>query len=201
MKKVNMFLYDNGHGLETPGKCSPNWELGILQEAEYVRRLVAEIKKRRPNLVRILVPETTDVPLNQRCVRANRLAHNYSLTNYLYVSMHLNAALKPNTGTGYEVFTFTGQSASDEYATAFFNIYAKHTVNTLKGRTDTVSDGDVDKEANFAVLRDTICSSILIEHAFMDTKHDYQWLLSNEGFNAIVDAHIEFIDTLNNLPK
>lgn len=62
-------LIDNGHGSNTPGKCSPD---GRLKEYAYAReiatRLEAELRKQGVDAERI-VKEEIDVPLSERCRR------------------------------------------------------------------------------------------------------------------------------------
>ena len=66
-------LIDNGHGIETLGKRSPD---GRLREYAYTRevadRVVKALTAAGIDAVRI-VPEDADVPLSERCTRANTL--------------------------------------------------------------------------------------------------------------------------------
>ena len=61
------------------------------------------------------------------------------------------------------------------------------------------SDGDVDKEENFYILRYTNCPAILTENLFMDTEKDCRFLMSKEGQRAIIDMHVAAIIEINNL--
>lgn len=80
-------LIDNGHGSNTPGKCSPD---GRLKEYAYTReiatRLEAELRKQGVDAERI-VKEEIDVPLSERCRRANE----YKASDTILVSIHCNA--------------------------------------------------------------------------------------------------------------
>ena len=64
-------LIDNGHGIETLGKRSPD---GRLREYAYTREIADRVVKALTaagiDAVRI-VPEDADVPLSERCTRAN----------------------------------------------------------------------------------------------------------------------------------
>ena len=77
-------LIDNGHGSNTPGKCSPD---GRLKEYAYAReiavRLEAELRKQGVDAERI-VKEEIDVPLSERCRRANE----YKSGDTILVSIH-----------------------------------------------------------------------------------------------------------------
>ena len=81
-------LIDNGHGSNTPGKRSPD---GRLREYAYTReiasRLEMELRKNGIDAERI-VKEEIDVPLAERCRRANE----YKASEAILVSIHCNAA-------------------------------------------------------------------------------------------------------------
>jgi N-acetylmuramoyl-L-alanine amidase len=55
------------------------------------------------------------------------------------------------------------------------------------------SDGDVDKESNFWVLRKTMMSAILSENFFMTNKKECELLLSEDGRDRIAKIHFQMI--------
>lgn len=55
------------------------------------------------------------------------------------------------------------------------------------------SDGDPDQEANFSILHKTACAACLTENGFMDCKESLEFLLTEEGKQAIVDLHVQGI--------
>jgi N-acetylmuramoyl-L-alanine amidase len=59
----------------------------------------------------------------------------------------------------------------------------------IRIRRDT-SDGDSDFEADFYVLRRTSCTAVLTENLFMDNLGDADFLLTQEGREAIVSLHV-----------
>lgn len=66
-------LIDNGHGVETPGKRSPD---GRFREYKYNReiaRAVVEHLQLRGYDAELLVPEENDISLEERVRRANRI--------------------------------------------------------------------------------------------------------------------------------
>ena len=68
-----LILLDPGHGLNTPGKRSPD---GTLLEYAYTRDLARQIVttlKARGYDSELLVPETEDIPLKERVRRANAI--------------------------------------------------------------------------------------------------------------------------------
>ena len=192
------FLIDNGHGEETPGKRSPLWPGGYqLLEWEYNRLIAKEVVNRLKSLgvmAELLVPEKTDVSLNERCRRANKIAQAIGRKNCLLVSIHVNAStgLPTAKAKGWEVHTYTGQSVSDAYATVFYNEAMALLLGDTKMRGDW-SDKDPDFDSNFAVLRDTVCPSVLTENLFMDNVDDCKFLLSESGKKKIVDIHVNAI--------
>ena len=109
-------LLDNGHGEETPGKCSPVWPDGSrLREYEFARDIVRRIFDRlhaRGVVAEIVVPELRDVPLYVRSNRVNGICDVAGKSNCLLVSVHANAG----GGTGWEAHTCLGDSMSDRYS-------------------------------------------------------------------------------------
>ena len=50
------------------------------------------------------------------------------------------------------------------------------------------SDGDMDYEENFYILRHTLCPAVLVENFFYDNPDDLRFLESEEGQARIVEA-------------
>ena len=59
-------------------------------------------------------------------------------------------------------------------------------------RTD-MSDGDMDWEEGFYILRKSCCPAVLTENFFMDNPQDLDYLQTRSGKQAIVDTHVEGI--------
>lgn len=189
-----MVLMDNGHGENTPGKRSPD---GKFLEYLYTREVTQEVQRELVKMgieCELLVREFLDVPLSERVRRVNEYCKKYGAKNVVLLSVHVNAAgdgSKWMTGTGIEVWTSNGKTRSDELAQMFIES-AKENHKGMKIRTD-YSDGDADKEAQFAVLAKTKCAAVLSENGFMDNKKDVEYLLSPEGKRAVVMSHVEAI--------
>lgn len=186
-----LWLLDNGHGgvidgiYQTPGKRSPKWSDGSqLFEGEFNRAIVNRLVELCvPAGIRyqVIVPELEDISLGERVRRANSF---HAQDSCIYVSVHSNAG----GGKGYEVFTSQGQTKSDQVATVFFDHFQKQFPH--KAMRSDVSDGDVDKEANFYVLRKTLMPAILTENFFMDNEEECkQILMTREGRDKIALAH------------
>ena len=182
---------DSGHGKDVAGKCSPDKSLLEWQWAREIKYRVAEsLESQKIALCFDINPEDTEPGLT---VRANRANAVYTKNNgkTIFVSIHVNAA---GNGTdwlnarGWEIYTTKGLTRSDELATDIWNECNK--IFTPKGLTmrKDMSDGDVDKEANFTVIYKTLCPSVLVENFFMDNKDDLKYLLSEEGKSDIVEG-------------
>lgn len=180
-------LIDNGHGSNTPGKRSPD---GRLREYAYNReiaeRLVMELRKNGIDAERI-VKEEIDVPLAERCRRANE----YKASEAILVSIHCNAAGNGSdwmSARGWEAWTSVGKTKADKLATCLYE-NAEYCLPGMKIRKD-MTDGDQDKESGFYILKHTKCPAVLTENLFQDNKKDVEFLLSEEGKLAIVNMHV-----------
>ena len=126
-------LLDNGHGEETPGKCSPVWPDGsCLREYEFARDIVRRVFDRlhaRGVVAEIIVPELRDVPLYVRANRVNGICDVAGKENCLLVSVHANAG----GGTGWEAHTYLGDSMSDRYSALFYEKAESSTAGGMDG--------------------------------------------------------------------
>lgn len=185
-------LLDNGHGVDCAGKRSPIWADGSqLFEWEFNRDIVRRIAAKLDDLAiryEILTPETNDVSLQERCRRANQYQQMYN--NCVLFSIHGNAG----GGTGWECYTSKGTTKADEIATLLYN-EAEKEFTGWKIRKD-YTDGDADKEANFYILRHTVCPAVLTENFFMDNEKDCKLMLSESGRERIAKIHINVIKKL-----
>ena len=187
-------LIDNGHGRETAGKRSPD---GRLLEWSYnreiARRVVADLQSEH-FYASLLVPEDQDISLAERCKRVNRVCSVLGRQNVCLISIHVNAAGRGDkwyNATGWCCYTSKGQTEGDKLA----NCLCAAALQILPGhrmRFD-YSDGDPDQEANFTILHKTACAACLTENGFMDCKESLEFLLTDEGKQAIVDLHVQGI--------
>ena len=213
-------LIDNGHGLNTPGKRSPD---GTLIEAAYTReiarRIVSDLTDRGYD-AELLVPENEDISLSERVRRVNeicltnepsRTTHRHGrprsaisssspaptgdlMPNVILISIHVNAAgngSKWLNATGWSVYTCKGQTESDRLADCLCEAAIKHFPGR-RIRTDFY-DSDPDWEENFSLLSNTLCPAVLTENFFMDSRSDLEYIRSRVGKQAVVDTHVEGI--------
>lgn len=213
-------LIDNGHGVNTAGKCSPDRRLReYAWSREIARRLEQALRTEGYDAQRI-VTEETDISLTERCRRANAIAAKVGTANCILVSLHSNAAGgdgKWKTAGGWCVYTSPGKTKADSLATSLWNAanivlkpYAdRFRVLQAQGAYDSRqvpfradwSDGDPDYEARFTVLTGTRCPAVLTESLFQDNKSDVDFLLSEEGKQVIVKLHVEGIKNYINAAK
>jgi N-acetylmuramoyl-L-alanine amidase len=133
----------------------------------------------------LIYDDVLDTDLTTRINIANRVYEKDKRA--VVLSIHSNASPdgidKP--GTGFEVFTSPGQTSSDPIA----SVFCDKCIELYPGkrfRSDK-SDGDMDKEAKFAILTRTMCPAILVESLFMDNREEAEYLNSEEGQEAIAE--------------
>lgn len=194
-------LIDNGHGINTPGKGSP-YALNSVKPSLYIREweycrdiakeIVKELKLKGYDAV-LLVPEPVDVPLRERCRRANMY---YQFDKDVFVvSIHLNASgtgVKWMDANGWSVYTSKGITKSDVLAEKLIDAAVK----TFKGKKIRIYQNahlSKDFEENFTILTGTSCPAVLTENFFQDNIEDVKYLLSEEGKKEVVRCHVDGI--------
>lgn len=182
-------IIDNGHGVETPGKGSPD---GRLREWAYNRRLgasIADALARRGRQVHMLVPEDRDIPLGERCARANGLC---GAGDAVLVSIHVNASACTgwHEPRGWSAFVCPGASASSQRLARDLTAAAR--ARGLLGNRATPPCGFW--TASLAICRGTRCPAVLTENMFMDNRADVDFLLSEHGLAALTAVHVEALE-------
>lgn len=184
-------LIDNGHGKNTPGKCSPD---GRLREWKYNREIAVAVYERLKALgydTELIVREDTDISLTERCRRVNQWCSKVGTSNCIFVSVHVNAAGHGTwlNATGWS--GWVGPNASNKSKQMARIFYEEAEKRGLKGNR-SVPSGKY-WVGNFTVLTKTKCPAVLTENLFQDNREDVNYLLSDEGRKTIVDLHVEAI--------
>ncbi len=182
-------LIDNGHGAETPGKCSPDGRLREYAWTRDIARRVCDKLKASGYDARLLVPELNDVSLRERVRRVNSVCAGAGSDNVLLVSIHVNAA---GTGQWHNASGWTAwiaPNASQRSRKLAMLLNAEAVNLNLKGNRSR----EPFFTGNFAILRDTKCPAVLTENMFQDNLHDVAYLLSDRGQSEITDLHITAI--------
>ena len=181
-------LIDPGHGIDTPGKRSPDGKF-----REYLwNRQVADLLGARLVAMGIdaspIVTETNDIPLSTRVQRVNRICSKVGASNVILVSIHANAAGNGEwmNAKGWSCYTSKGNTESDRIAECLYDAFEKEFPDR-KIRKD-LSDGDRDWEENFYVLAKSRCPAVLLENFFYDNPEECVFLLKEETKERIASA-------------
>ena len=181
-------LIDNGHGENTPGKCSPDKR---LKEWEYNRLIAREVVNQLKSQgydAELIVEETKDISLSERVRRVNRWCDRLGASNVVFISVHVNAA---GNGGWYNARGWTGwvaPNASEKSKDLARILYGYAEKAGLQGNRS------VPKYkywmGNFTVIAKTKCPAVLTENLFQDNREDVDFLLSDKGKSEIVALHI-----------
>ncbi len=182
-------LLDPGHGIDTPGKRSPDGSF-----LEYLwNRQVADLVLSRLRSVGLdadlVVTETNDISLRTRAMRVNRICDRLGARNVLLVSIHSNAAGNGRIwmyAQGWSCYTSPGKTKADALAECMYDSFAR-AFPEKRMRRD-LSDGDSDQEVDFYILTKTKCPAVLLENFFFDNREECAWLLREETKERIADA-------------
>lgn len=184
-----IILIDSGHGNNTPGKRSPD---SRLLEWRYTREIAVEVVSRLKAMgynAQQLVTEDTDIPLGTRCKRVNDICKHFGASNVLLVSIHCNAAGadgKWHDARGWQACVSMNASAKSKQLAC--HLFDAAQAQGLKLRSPR--PGQKWWQQNLAICRDTNCPAVLTENLFQDNKQDVDFLLSDEGREAIVSLHV-----------
>lgn len=190
MNKV--VLIDNGHGIETPGKRSPD---GKLREGVWAREVASLIVRSLCSIgidARLLTPEPNDIVLPVRVERVNSLCRKIGADNVLVVSVHVNAADNGKSWDAARGFlSLIAPNAGDGSKRLARLLYEASEMRGLKGNRSVPKEKYVVQ--SLAICRDTKCAAVMTENLFMDNAEDCAYLLSDEGKKTIAAAHVEAI--------
>lgn len=186
-------LIDNGHGKETPGKCSPDGRLLEYRYARLIAKGIVDSLKERGHDAELLVPEENDVALKVRAERANRIARQHGKEQTVLISIHVNAA--GGDGKWHDASGWSGWVASkSSQATRLLatTLLAEAKRRGLCGNRSIPAQGYW--TADFYILRATVCPAVLTENLFQDCRKDVDYLLSDAGKKGIIGLHTDAIE-------
>ncbi len=189
-----LILIDPGHGIDTPGKRSPDGKF-----LEYLwNRQIADLLLDRFMIMGIdaslVVTETNDISLSTRVQRVNKMCSKVGASNVILLSIHSNAAgdgSKWMSAQGWSCYTSKGETKSDVIAECLYDAFETE-FSDRKIRKD-MSDGDMDWEENFCVLAKSKCPAVLLENFFYDNRDECAWLLKDETKERIADTIVKGI--------
>ena len=165
MKLKTSITLDPGHGGHDPGALSPRG----LKEKDVALKVCLRTAALLQPVMPVHLTRSDDrfIELAERAAIANRNGCGF------FLSVHCNSG-PPGQGSGFEVFTTRGETAADPFAIDLFREFAGEFPGHAK-RMD-LSDGDEDKEADFAVLRHSRMPAALFELEFIHTERGHQLL-------------------------
>ena len=187
-------LIDPGHGIDTPGKRSPD---GLFLEYLWNRQVADLILEGLLSAgvdASLVVTETNDVSLRNRVNRVNTICNRLGASNVLLVSIHANAAGNGSAwmnARGWSCYTSKGKTKSDQVAECLYDAFEEE-FQDRKIRKD-MSDGDRDWEENFYVLQKSKCPAVLLENFFYDNREECAWMLQEETKKRIASAAVKGI--------
>lgn len=187
-------LIDPGHGIDTPGKRSPD---GLFREYLWNRQVADLILDGLLSAgvdAALLVTETNDVTLRNRVNRVNTICNRVGASNVLLVSVHANAAGNGSAwmnARGWSCYTSKGKTKSDQVAECLYDAFEAE-FQDRKIRKD-MGDGDRDWEENFYVLQKSKCPAVLLENFFYDNREECAWMLQDETKRRIAGAAVKGI--------
>lgn len=190
-----LIILDSGHGIDTPGKCSPDKR---LLEWKFARELTTLIisKFLGVKIINLMEGIDKDESLSSRCRRINTLAKTDKQT--IVISIHVNAAgngSKWLNAQGWSVFVSNNASNnSKRLADCLYNQAYASKIKTRKPSKDQKY-----WVKNLAICRDTNCPAVLVENMFMDNKQDVEYLLSQEGKDNLANIVVKGIKDYFNI--
>lgn len=195
-----IILIDNGHGINTPGKCSPD---GRFKEYAWAREIAKMLYNRLKDsyTTKLITPEEVDISLATRVKRVNDVCLEHGAKNVLLISIHTDAAGadgKWHNARGFSARVGTNASSrSKKLASCLWN---RAIEMGLKGNRCVPNEKYIAQ--NLYILKNTHCPAVLTENLFQDNKDDVDFLLSAEGKKKIVEMHVKgIIDYINYAKK
>lgn len=195
-----IILIDNGHGINTPGKCSPD---GRFKEYAWAREIAKMLYNRLKDsyTTKLITPEEVDISLATRVKRVNEVCLEHGAKNVLLISIHTDAAGADGKWHNARGFSArVGTNASSRSKKLASCLWSRAIEMGLKGNRCVPNEKYIAQ--NLYILKYTHCPAVLTENLFQDNKEDVDFLLSAEGKKKIVDMHVKgIIDYINYAKK
>ena len=187
-----IILIDNGHGYNTPGKCSPDGKFKEWKKnRDLARDIVMELKDDGYD-ARLIVTEENDISLSERVQRVNYICRKEGTSNVILVSIHSNAAGadgKWHSARGFSAHVSLNASDKSKRLAKF--LWQRAIEYGLKGNRCVPQEMFIAQ--NLYILRHTVCPAVLTENLFYDNQEDLEMLQSQQGHDKIVLAHLRAI--------
>ena len=197
MDSKKVVILGTAHGVNTPGKCSPDKK---FREYKFSREVIADLKPKLEalgltvyvDITQDSVPRPPVAELSHRCRIVNGICAKHGVKNCVYVSIHVNAAGSGGvwrTARGFAVYV--ARQCSDASKRLAKSLWERAIAMGLKGNRSVPKE--LYKQANFYVIKNTNCPAVLTENLFQDNHEDVEFLMSAEGKAKIVELHYQCI--------
>ena len=174
-------ILDAGHGIDTPGKCSPD---GLFREYKWCREMATLVKELLEgegyDVTYICEGVEKDTKLGTRVNMVNKLCSKYGVNNCVLISIHNDAAGsdgKWHTASGWSVRVSLNASNNSK------KLAQKLLDEAIKA--DVMGNRSIPKcgywAQNLYICKNVKCPAVLIENMFQDNKDDVKFLNSDEG--------------------
>lgn len=189
---------DDGHGTDTPGKRTPNFQNGtFMHEQEFNQAVRDKLMVLLTDYDIEVVPTTfddKDISLKRRVEIANKhfvkAKKAYEKSVAIFISIHANAI------TGRWQTAWKGVEVFHARKTLFGNKLATILLEELMKGTPQKNRGV--KAKDFYVLRETYMTAALVECGFMDNLEEAQLLKSDrfrqETAENLLDGILRYFD-------
>lgn len=185
---MSKIVIDPGHGGYDPGAIGNNGTKEKDVTLAVSKLLYDKLKKQNFEVIMTRysdqVPWDSDSDLYERV----RISNNFNAD--IFISIHTNA-FSSSSAKGMEVWTSVGQTNSDKLADCIAK-QMQNSFGNLVFRSD-LSDGDLDKEANFYVLKNTNAIAVLVELAFITNLNEEKLLTDINQQNKFADSILKGI--------
>ena len=193
MDNSKVVILGTAHGVNTPGKCSPDKK---FREYRFSREVINDLKPKLEALgLKVYIDITQDVvprppvaELSQRCRIVNSICAKHGTKNCVYVSIHVNAAGSGEvwrTARGFAVYV--ARQCSEASRRLAKSLCDTAIAMGLRGNRSIPKEHYW--QANFYVIKNTHCPAVLTENLFQDNREDVEFLMSVEGKAKIVELH------------
>lgn len=188
LKSNTLILIDNGHGSNTPGKCSPDRRLREYKWTREVAQMLLDRLTAEGFEAKRIVTEDYDVSLTERVRRVNAYCDARSVKNCVLISIHINAAGNGDWLNASGWAGFVAPNASNNSKRLAKILHDEAIARGLQGNR-SVPPGQY-WTGNFTIIKKTNCPAVLTENLFQDNRKEVEYLLSDIGKKTLVDLHV-----------
>ena len=189
MDKTYKVCLDPGHGVESPGKESPD---GSYKEHEFA----LDVAKRMKKILEAQGVQTIMTRDDEHCPTVGDLYRRVDIANAvkdldLFVSLHSNSAAGSgwSGASGYCIYTSAGPETAARNVAAMAIVEAVHKAGVQVRSTPVVHDIDL------VVTRKTNAPAVLIEHGFHTNREEVELLKASAYREKLAEANCRGILT------